>query len=181
MKTLEFIYQENAVHFLINPLDKNVMVNATEMAKNFDKRVSNFLRLEETKTFIDYQVKKNYIGSDVSRYIEENLYYSKNKAGTFMTRKLALKFAAWLDVKFEDWIFSTIDEIIFGNYKKHWDAHAAQEAAKTKMRELKEEMLLKPTPNNVHAYFEAEKDFNTAKSDKGSAIRNQLKLFGSEN
>ena len=37
-KTLEFIYQEKQVHFLVNPTDKNVMINATEMANVFGKR-----------------------------------------------------------------------------------------------------------------------------------------------
>ena len=180
MKTIEFIYEETAIHFLVNPLEKNVMVNATEMAKNFDKRVANFLRLEETKTFIDYQVKKNYIGSDVSRYIEENIYHSNNKAGTFMTRKLALKFAAWLDVSFEDWIFETIDNIIFGNYQKHWEAHAQQEVARVSMEDMKTEILQNPTKESVAAYFKYELEYKSAKNAKTKAIRNQLKLFGNE-
>ena len=134
---LNFIYQDTQIHFSLNPLDKNVMVNATEMANLFGKRVKNFLRLDDTKKYINYLVEKNYIGSDVSQYIEENIYYSNNKAGTFMTRKLALKFAAWLDVSFEDWVFETIDKILFGNYKKHWDAHVIQTNAETVMDSLK--------------------------------------------
>lgn len=180
MKTLEFIYQDTQIHFLVNPLEKNVMVNATEMAKPFNKRVNNFLRLEETKNFINYQVEKNYIGSDVSRYIEENIYYSNNKAGTFMTRKLALKFASWLDVSFEDWIFETIDNIIFGNYQKHWKAHAIQETAKIEMEKLKHQMLTNPSIETNRAYFEAEKRMKDAKNSKSKAIRHQLKLFGKE-
>ena len=43
MKTLEFLYQETQIHFLFNPSDKNVMVNATEMAKIFGKRTKDFL------------------------------------------------------------------------------------------------------------------------------------------
>lgn len=176
MNALKFIYQDTEIHFLLQN-EGNVMVNATEMAKNFDKRVANFLRLEETKTFIDFQVKKNYIGSDVRRYIEENIYYSNNKAGTFMTRKLALKFAAWLDVSFEDWIFETIDNIIFGNYKKHWDAHRDQEAAKKNMEILKAQMLTNPTTELVAKYFTAESALKTALSQKSKAIKNQYRLF----
>ncbi|WP_281980482.1 KilA-N domain-containing protein [Tenacibaculum mesophilum] len=180
MKTLEFLYQETQIHFLVNPLEKNVMVNATEMAKPFNKRVKNFLRLDETKNFINYQVKKNYIGSDVSRYIEENIYYSNNKAGTFMTRKLALKFAAWLDVSFEDWIFETIDNIIFGNYQKHWEAHAQQEVARVAMEDIKTEILHNPTPESVAEYFRHEREYKNWKNAKTKAIRNQLKLFGND-
>ena len=177
MKSLEFIYQENEIHFLLKPTDQNVMVNATEMAKPFEKEPKDFLRLEGTKKFINYQVEKNNIVADVPRYIEENIYYSNNKAGTFMTRKLALKFAGWLDVKFEDWVFETIDNIIFGNYKKHWDAHAIQENAKAEMEEIKQEILVSPTPDSVAEYFRAERDYRSAKAAKTQAIKNQLKLF----
>ncbi|WP_421811734.1 KilA-N domain-containing protein [Flagellimonas sp.] len=178
MKTLEFIYQETEIHFLVNPLDKNVMVNATEMAKLFNKEPKDFLRLEGTKKFINYQLEKNDIVADVPRYIKENIYYSNNKAGTFMTRKLALKFAAWLDIQFEDWVFETIDNILFGNYKKHWEAHAQQEIMKVAMEDLKTEILDNPTPDSVAQYFEYEKNYKSAKNAKTKAIRNQLKLFG---
>ena len=180
MKTLEFIYQENEIHFLVNPMDKNVMVNATEMAKPFNKRVRNFLRLEETKLFTKLLLEKensNFDSSDVSGQKEEkDIFYTTNKA-TFMHRKLALKFAAWLDVEFELWVFETLDEIIFGNYKKHWEAHARQEAEKVKMEDLKNELLTQPTVEKAIEYFEAEKAYKTAKYDKTKAIRSQLKLF----
>lgn len=176
MKTLEFIYQETQIHFLVNPTENNVMVNATEMAKPFNKRVKNFLRLEETKNFINFQVEKNYIGSDVSRYIEENIYFSNNKAGTFMSRKLALKFAAWLDVKFEDWVFSTLDEIIFGNYKKHWEASIEQESAKTRLSQLRELLLTAPTTELAQEYFLLERRINELGNIKRQAISNQTKL-----
>ena len=47
-KALEFIYQDTQIHFLLGN-EKNVMVNATEMAKAFGKEIDNFLRLESTK------------------------------------------------------------------------------------------------------------------------------------
>lgn len=175
-KTLNFIYQDTEIHFLINPLDDNVMVNATEMAKPFKKRVKNFLRLEETKNFINYQVEKNYIGSDVSRYIEENIYYSNNKAGTYMTRKLALKFAMWLDIAFEDWVFETIEKILFANYKKHWDAHVIQTQSENKLEKLKSELHIEPTIEKVKDYFKELDIIKSAKTAKRKAIANQLKM-----
>lgn len=176
MNALKFIYQDTEIHFMLQN-EGNVMVNATEMAKLFKKEPKDFLRLEGTKNFINYQIEKNNIVADVPRYIEENIYYSNNKAGTFMTRKLALKFAAWLDVRFEDWVFETIDNIIFGNYKKHWDAHRDQEAAKKNMEILKVQMLTNPTPELVAKYFTAESDLKTALSQKAKAIKNQYRLF----
>lgn len=183
MKTLEFIYEETQIHFLVNPLDKNVMVNATEMAKLFGKQIDNFTRLEGTQKFIAALLKSEnskFVPSDVrEQLIEKDLIYSTNKA-TFMNRKLAIYFAFWIDVDFQIWIIDTIDEIVFGNYKKHWEAHAHQEQQKTLMENIKNKMLLNPTPKMVTQYFEYEREYNLAKQEKTRAIRNQLKLFSTD-
>lgn len=168
MKTLEFIYQENEIHFLINPLDQNVMVNATEMAKLFKRRTKDFLKSDHAKAFIEV-AKRAPNGAQI---IED-----RGRNGIYFDRRLALKFAAWLSPEFEFWVFNTIDEIIFGNYKKHWDAHAEQEAAKKVMENLKKEILIDPTREKVIAYFEQELKIKSSQQDKTKAIRNQLKLF----
>lgn len=171
MKTLEFIYQETQIHFLVNPLDKNVMVNATEMAKLFGKETRVFLKTDHAKAFIEV-AKRAPNGAQI---IED-----RGRNGIFFNKRLALKFAAWLSPEFEYWVYSTIDEIVFGNYKKHWEAHANQEIARVAMEDIKTEILHNPTPESVADYFKYEKDYKTAKSDKSKAIRNQLKLFGAE-
>lgn len=175
MKTLEFIYQENEIHFLINPLDQNVMVNATEMAKLFNKRTDVYLKTQSTKEFIkelELSERPPNGGRSTVKIID-----NRGHVGIYFDRRLALDFAAWLDVKFRVWVFSTIDEIIFGNYKKHWDAHAEQESARLIMESLKNEILETPTPEKVRAYFDHESKYNQSKKDKTRAIRNQLKLF----
>ena len=124
-KALEFIYQDTQIHFLLGN-DKNVMVNATEMAKAFGKRIENFKRLDETKIFIKELLEHENAKFDSSHMSEQNLknlveddiINTTNKA-TYMHRKLALKFAVWLDVKFELWIIDTIDNFLFGYYKEH--------------------------------------------------------------
>lgn len=176
-QTLEFLYQENAIHFLVNPKDENVMVNATEMGKLFNKEPKDFLRLEGTKKFINYQLEKKNIVADVPRYIEKNIYYSNNKAGTFMCRKLALKFAAWLDVEFEDWVFDTIDDVIFGNLKIYRDAMAEEVKLKKLTPTLKQKLLLNPNQENVKAYFENIDTLKNLDKTKRKATRNQLSLF----
>ena len=173
MKTVEFIYQENEIHFLVNPTDKNVMINATEMAKIFKRRTEDFLKTQSTKDYV------KALEEDVNHPLNRGrIIENRGRNGVFFERKLALKFATWLDVQFELWVFSTIDEIIFGNYKKHWDAHADQEVAKVSMENLKSKLLLEPTVEIVQEYFQSERDFKAAKNAKTNAIRNQLKLFG---
>lgn len=45
----EMMYKDTLIHFLVNPLDKNVMVNATEMAKLFNKETRVFLKADHAK------------------------------------------------------------------------------------------------------------------------------------
>lgn len=188
MKTLQFIYEDTEIHFLINPLDNNVMINATEMAKLFDKRIDVFLKAEHTKRFIECLEKSineftpnggnsdnqfpPYGGNSEVKIIE-----TRGQSGTFMHEVLALKFAAWLDVEFEMWVYKTIQELLFGHYKKHWQAHAIQEQAKIEKEKIKQIILTNPTPELVAQYFEEENKEKNAGKDKTKAIKNQIKLF----
>lgn len=176
MKTIQFTYNDKTIHFTFDPFDRNVMVNATEMANVFGKLPAGFLRLDSTKTFIkEYLSYANSHNSDIVK--EDDLVRVNHRHGTYMHRILALKFAAWLDPAFEIWVFETIDQIVFGHYREHWEAHAQQEQSKMEMEKMKQEMLLKPTTENVHAYFEAERNMKNAKLAKTNAIRRQLNLF----
>jgi phosphoribosylformylglycinamidine (FGAM) synthase PurS component len=181
VKTLEFIYQETEIHFLVNPSDKNVMVNATEMAKLFNKRIDVFLKTDHAKKFIKELEKEHSSlppngGNETMKVMETNTNF-----GTFMCEALALKFATWLDVKFEIWVYKRIQEVIFGNYRLHWQAHAIHEQAKMEMETLKHEMLTNPSIETNRAYFAAQKRRDDAKTAKTRAIRNQYSLFNEHN
>lgn len=176
MKTLQFIYQETQIHFLVNPTDKNVMINATEMARPFNKRIDVFLKTQPTKEFIEL-LKFPPVGVNLEPIASENIIQTRGRSGTFFHRELAIEFAMWLDPIFKRWIINKIDEVLFGNYKKHWEAHAMQEEAKFKMETLKQQMLLNPTVEISRAYFEAEETVKSAKRIKLSAITNQYKMF----
>lgn len=182
MKTLEFLYQETQIHFLVNPLDKNVMVNATEMAKLFGKRTDVYLKTQSTKEFIKALEQTPFGGSSETKKAPNSAQIIDNRGhmGIYFDRRLALDFAAWLDVNFRVWVYSTIDEIVFGNYKKHWEAHAMQEIARVAMEDIKTEILHNPTPESVAEYFKYEREYKNAKNAKTKAIRNQLKLFGND-
>lgn len=112
-QTLEFLYQETEIHFLVNPKDKNVMVNATEMAKIFNKRTDHYLQNESTKAFIK-ALKVPEISGTLGTKIVEN----RGRNGIYFNRLLALDFAAWLDVEFRVWIILTIDRLLFAKNEK---------------------------------------------------------------
>lgn len=196
-----------AIKFIINPGNANLLVNATQMAKIFNRRVDLFLKADDTKKFIKSLKKlpkdekqwneftptggncttnegQNYaefppygVNSELILLKDEDILQTKGHQGTWMHRLLALKFAAWLDPDFEVWIYVVIDNILFGNYKKHWEAHAAQEEAKDKMIVLKEKMLTNPNPDLVYQYFLNEDIVKSGVSEKRKAIKNQVDLF----
>ena len=184
MKTKEFKFNESVVNFEID--DKNVMVNATEMAKIFNAEVWNFLRLEGTKKFIDVCLKTSEVRffeeskSENSRFLnmkkEEDLYVSRQKSGTWMHRVLALKFAAWLNPEFELWVYSTIDEILFGQYSE-LDAKIKETAErKARIKFLREDIENNPPADErIQELLQLESEDKTESRKPFSQIGKKVK------
>jgi hypothetical protein len=134
---VKFEFNNQEVDFEQN--DQTLMVNATQMGKIFGKLPKDFLINENTKSFIDECLKKGnspFLGVEK----EEDLVTSKQKSGTWMHRILALKFAAWLDPAFELWVYSTIDELLFGRYRKIEESLRLSAQRRNRMDQLKEEL-----------------------------------------
>ena len=112
-KTLEFIYQDTQIHFILGN-EGNVMINATEMAKAFNKKLDNYMRLDSTKNLISELILDEKSISAPSHLREQNVVYATNRA-TYFNRILALDFATWIDIKFKIWIYKSIDKILFGD------------------------------------------------------------------
>lgn len=80
--------------------DGNKMVNATQMEQPFGKPVGNFLRLKETKQYIQL-LEERYSDLNIAQNREVLRVIKGGDAaeglqGTWMDEKLALKFASWL-------------------------------------------------------------------------------------
>lgn len=114
----EFEYDGQQITFEFQ--DGNRMINATQMAKPFGKKVAGFLRLDGTKKYIDL-LEKRY----AEMHIVDNQAVNKREVlrvikggldtqnqGTWMDEKLALKFAAWLSQEFELWVYDRIEELL---------------------------------------------------------------------
>ena len=86
---------------------ENVMINATQMAKPFEKSPKDFLKTEQTKRFIAAlsEVKK-ILSSDLVRVV-----YGDN-GGTWMHEDVALEFARWLSPAFAIWCNDRIKELL---------------------------------------------------------------------
>jgi len=134
METKICVFEENNISFALDKENK-MMVNATEMAKVYDKQVVAFLRNDDTKNFISECLK-----SENSHFIsvekEEDLVISRQKSGTWRHRVLALKFAAWLNPRFELWVYSTIEKLMFGKHVEREKSLERSIALQTEMRAL---------------------------------------------
>ena len=160
METKICVFEENDITFLLSK-DNGMMINATEMAKVFDKKVENFTRIESTQDFIKSCLKFSSLEenktlksvfSDIKS--EEDLIISRQKSGTFMHRILALKFAAWLNPDFEVWIYTTIEKLLFG---KHVEREHSFERTLTLQKEMN---MLKDKPNKTGEDFERYLELN---------------------
>lgn len=173
MKTLEFIYQDTQIHFLVNPLGKNVMVNATEMAKLFNKRTSDYLQNSSTKLFLEeLQLTLFSVNSECK------LLENRGHMGYYFHRLVALDFAAWLDVKFRVWIIDTIDSILFDNYNKRTQVLKEKTATQIEIEKLEEQL----SQTEAYKKIQELKKQQTSSTKQLNAldkeiISNQLDLF----
>ena len=105
-KTIIYEFNGNKIEFLLNG-DKDVKINATQMAKVFGKDLFQYTKSQQTKYFLEACLKPANAGLlDVKK--EEDLIISKQKSETFMHRIVALDFAAWLNPDFKVWIYLMI-------------------------------------------------------------------------
>lgn len=139
MSTLQqFEYDNQVVEFKM--AGGSLMINATEMANIFGKRVDHFMRSDHAKEFIKVLEITPFGGNSKPLRKDEILRTSKG-TGTWMHRVLALKFAAWLSPQFELWVYATIDEFLFGNYRKIEESLRLSAERKNKMDSLRNKLI----------------------------------------
>lgn len=88
---------------------ENVMVNATEMAKPFDKRPAKWLELPSTKDFL---AALTAIRKSDTALIQTNSGGINGGGGTWMHEDVALEFARWLSPAFAIWCNDRIKELL---------------------------------------------------------------------
>jgi len=170
---VKFEFNNQEVDFEQN--DKTLMVNATQMAKIFGKDVFQFTRIDGTKSFISSCLKPQNCGL-LGVKSEEDLIISTQKSGTWMHRVLALKFAAWLDPDFEVWVYSTIDELLFGPFRRMEESLRLSAARKNRIDLLRDEL------RSEEKYAELERlelEERQSAYSRGKENKNQLELFRS--
>ena len=99
-----------------------------------------------------------------------------------MHRVLALKFAAWLSPRFELWVYSTIEQLLFG---KHVEREKSFERTLSLQSELSElEDKADKSGEDFERYLQLQKELNREKSIRASltkaSISEMQSLFGEE-
>ena len=98
-----FNYKDNSVTFQLENGD--IMVNATEMAKPFEKNAGHWMRNQSSRDFIDELIAlRNCKGSD--------LVVIENGVGAWMHEDVAIEFARWLSPAFAIWCNDRIKELL---------------------------------------------------------------------
>lgn len=172
---LKYEFEKEIIEFEI--INGNVMVNANQMAKVFNKRVENFTRIESTILFID-ECLKNANKRFISVEKEDDLIISKQKSGTFMHRILALKFAAWLNPTFELWVYSTIDKILFDYYKRLEESLKQSAQRKNRIETIEDQLNSIPEFQELQTLKLEERQ---EAYKRGKENRNQLEMFREAN
>lgn len=102
-----FNYCDNPITF--KNVDGSIMVNATEMARQYGKRTTDWVRLPSTKKFLVAltEVRKSHFA-----YIQSVKGGSNAGGETWMHEDVALEFARWLAPEFAIWCNDRIKELI---------------------------------------------------------------------
>lgn len=166
-KAVELIYQDIEIHNLFSG-EKNVMINATEMAKVFGKRIDVFLKSDHAKAFIKVLELTPYGGSSVLLKPDE-IMITKNGVGTYFHEILALKFASWLDPKFELWVYSKIREELWGKAIVAGEKISAVTLQEAKIKKLREDILLNGS-DDAKKLLEEEENLVKMKKNKNKAV-----------
>ncbi|MWK55794.1 DNA-binding protein [Pseudomonas otitidis] len=116
---IPFHYQGQKVQFSLDG-----WINATEAAKRYGKRPVDWLKQDETKSYLSALAQALNCDPESLLKTQRGRYNS----GTWLHPKLAVAFARWLDMKFSVWCDLHIDALLRGelNEKQQFE-RACQE------------------------------------------------------
>lgn len=107
MNIKQFDYKGAAITFQTE--NGGTMVNATEMAKPFDKKPAEWLRLPSTAAFMEAL---SCMGKSHTSTIQTVMGSPDSGGGTWMHEDVALEFARWLSPAFAIWCNDRIKELL---------------------------------------------------------------------
>lgn len=107
MNIINYNYKGSNISFMNG---NNVMVNATQMAKPFNKRPNDYLGLPSTNELVMAITRKSGISDN--QLVITKKGSAENGGGTWLHEDIALDFAQWLSVDFKLWCNDRIKELL---------------------------------------------------------------------
>jgi hypothetical protein len=90
---------------------ENGFINATAIAKQFNKQPRDYLKTEQTKNYIN-SIKRIFL-IDENQLVIVKKGSAENGRGTWLHPKLAIDFARWLSPDFAVWCDFQIEKILY--------------------------------------------------------------------
>jgi|688.fasta_scaffold494369_2 polyhydroxyalkanoate synthesis regulator phasin len=84
--------------------------NATEMCKRYGRKVNDFARLKGSKDYLE--ALSSVTGIPVTELVQQIQGGTPELQGTWVSSRVALKLAAWLNPYFEVWVYSVIERLL---------------------------------------------------------------------
>lgn len=163
-----FSYNGHNVSFI--KTSYGILLNATQMAKAFNKKPAEYLRLPSVNQLIKSMVGFSHLSEN--QIVTTMLGSPENGGGTWMFEDLAIDFARWLDTDFRLWCNSKIKEFLTSNLVSIPNftdpAEAAEEWAKQYRRaQQAESIALAEHKRAEQERMEKEIAVNTLEEKKG--------------
>ncbi|OOF39973.1 hypothetical protein BKK47_05410 [Rodentibacter mrazii] len=152
-------------------------LNATAIAKHFNKLPNEWLRLDSTQEYIDLLCKN--LNTEKSRILKTTRGVS---GGTWLHRRLAVPFARWLNVEFAIWCDEQIEKILID--KNQPKQLALPEPSKMYQRDLTEKEMQDfcwawyALRNYIELTDKLQKQFGGFGGDYARAIRQLNERYG---
>ncbi|MBI46758.1 KilA-N domain-containing protein [Marinobacter adhaerens] len=123
---IPFDYQGQFVRFTTEG-----WINATDVAKQFGKRPTDWLKQDETKQYLAALAEA--LTCDPESLVKTSRARADRGGGTWLHPKLGVRFAQWLDIRFAVWCDLHIDAVLRGSgnaLQEYERAHNALESRK---------------------------------------------------
>lgn len=109
-------YEYNGDSLVYELVNGDMMINATQMAKKFGKRTRDFLKIKETKEYMN--ALSSSLSTEATIPVSAHIVqvrrgnFTEDEQGTWMHRKLAIRFAQWLDPYFAVAVDTVIEQLL---------------------------------------------------------------------
>jgi len=110
MTNLTKLFNYNGNNVTFKTVNGVTYVNATQMAKPFNKKPAAYLRLQSTVDLVAACVSKSHTSK--INFINPKMGSAENGGGTWLHEDIAIDFAQWLSIDFRLWCNAKLKELM---------------------------------------------------------------------